>query len=181
MSQSEWVILVKALKCAFPENNFLADDYSVKLWYTMLKDIPYRVVNIAVNKYIQTEHFPPKVADIRKIVTEMLQPEIADWSKGWEEVLNAIRFYGFYRHDEALASMSEVTRECVKRLGWKEICLSENINQDRANFRMAYEQIAERKRKESVLTPNLLEEIRNRQALLPNGEEAKLIGEVEAT
>lgn len=40
-------------------------------------------------------------------------------------------------------SMSEITRKAVKKLGFRNICLSENITADRANFRTIYEQMAE--------------------------------------
>ena len=41
---------------------------------------------------------------------------------------------------EALESMTEETRICVKRIGWQNICMSNNVSADRANFRMIYEQ-----------------------------------------
>ena len=47
--------------------------------------------------------------------------------------------------------MEPLTRECVKRLGYKNICLSENIELDRANFRMIYEQVSQRKVQEAQL------------------------------
>ena len=66
------------------------------------------------------------------------------WSDGWEEVLRAISKYGMYSETEALQSMSELTRKAVKRLGFKSICISENIMADRANFRMIFEQLSDR-------------------------------------
>ena len=51
-----------------------------------------------------------------------------------------------YQENLALERMSEQTREVVKRMGFKNLCTSENITADRANFRMIYEQISHRKK-----------------------------------
>ena len=40
--------------------------------------------------------------------------------------------------------MDPITRKCVERLGFQNICLSKEINQDRANFRMIYQQTQKR-------------------------------------
>lgn len=48
--------------------------------------------------------------------------------------------------------MDAITRECVKRLGWKDLCMSENQTADRANFRMIYEQV-QRKKVEAAALP----------------------------
>ena len=60
-----------------------------------------------------------------------------------------------YNEAEALESMDEITRQAVKRLGFKNLCLSESQMTDRANFRMIYEQVAERKKKEAQLPESL--------------------------
>lgn len=57
--------------------------------------------------------------------------------------MKAIGNFGSYREEEALESMSEITRKAVKKLGFRNICLSENSTADRANFRTIYEQMAE--------------------------------------
>ena len=45
-----------------------------------------------------------------------------------------------------MESFDEVTREAVKRLGFQNICLSENIVADRARFAEIYQAIQQRKR-----------------------------------
>jgi len=92
-----------------------------------------------------TKNFPPTIADLRQICFNTVV-DIKDYGAAWESVMKAIRFYGSYRETEALESLDELTRECVKRLGFKEICLSENVVADRANFRQIYENLEKRKR-----------------------------------
>jgi hypothetical protein len=60
-----------------------------------------------------------------------------------------------YREDEAYASMDEITQEVTRRLGFKEICMSENIQLDRANFRMIYEQVLQRKKADRQVNPSV--------------------------
>ena len=55
--------------------------------------------------------------------------------------------------------MSEDTRACVRRIGFQNICLSENITADRANFRMIYEAMS-REKKEMLQLP---EKVRSEQ------------------
>lgn len=155
MTFDEFKILVKGMKSVYTADNFLPDADSVKIWYALLKDIPYKVMNTALQKYIMTERFAPTVADLRKMCVDISEGSLPDWSEGWEQVLRSIRNYGYYREDEALASLDDLTRTCVQRMGFRNICMTENINVERANFRMIYEQMANRRKVEEVLAPDV--------------------------
>ena len=76
-----------------------------------------------------TNKFKPTVAELREIYTELVSPTISDWSEGWEQV------------SKAMESFDEIIREVVKRLGFQNICLSENIVADRARFAEIYQAI----------------------------------------
>ena len=63
--------------------------------------------------------------------------------------MHAIRKYGSYREDEALEWIGEQDKtaaEVTRRLGFKEICLSENMEVIRGQFRMAYTNYAQQKK-----------------------------------
>lgn len=154
------------MKAVYTSERFLPDADSVKIWYQMLQDIDYKVANIAIQKYMLTNKFPPTIADIRDLSATVQCGDIPDWGDGWEQVIRAIRMYGTYRIAEAMESFDDITRQCVERLGFRNICLSENIAADRANFRMMYETMAERKKKDAqipVKLTNLIEGIRQEQ------------------
>ena len=98
------------------------------------------------------------------------------WSDGWDQVLRAVRKYGSYRPVEAMESMDEITREAVRRLGYKELCMSENIMAERAQFRMIFEQIVDRRQTNSQISVNLaqlIEGIQNNR--LEGGEKRAAI------
>ena len=151
MTFDEWKILVKGLKSVYTKENFLPDGDSIKVWYGFLMDIPYKELNIAVQKHILTSKFPPTIMELRDLATNT---ESKDWGEGWKQVKSAISRYGF-NYNKAIESMDEITRECVRRIGYKEICESENVAVERANFRMIYQELAERKREEKRLTEPL--------------------------
>ena len=171
MTLEEFKILAKGMKSVYTRENFLPDKESIKIWFTLLKDIPYEVLNVAIQKWMMTNKFAPTIADLRELSNEVTQGQISDWGDGWEQVLKAIRVYGSYNASAALDSMDDITRKCVERLGFREICMSENIAVDRANFRMLYETIANRQKEDGKLSLS----IKTKLAQLSDQGERKLI------
>ena len=155
MEREQFKVLCKGMKAVYTQATFLPDADAFNVWFALLGDLEYPVLNAAIQKYMVTNKFPPTIADLRELATTICIGDLPDWGEGWEKVLHAIRFYGYYRESEALATMDELTKTCVKRLGWRNLCMSENNNHDRANFRMIYEQLQERTKKESVLPLSL--------------------------
>lgn len=143
MTKEEFTILCKGMKAVYTQSTFLPDADAFTIWYRLLEDLDYTIAQAAIQKYILTNKFPPTIADIRENAALVQTGDKKTWSDGWEEVMKAIRHFGSYREEEALESMSEITRKAVKKLGFRNICLSENITADRANFRTIYEQMAE--------------------------------------
>lgn len=144
MTFEEWKRIVKGLKSVYTRDTYLPDADSVKIFYSLLKDLPYDLLSVTVQKWMMVNRFPPTVAELRGAAAEISGGKIVDWGYGWEQVLRAIRRFGYTGQKEALESMDEITRETVRRLGYQELCISENIATDRANFRMVYEQVARR-------------------------------------
>ena len=152
MNQHEFSKFAMALKTYYPKDVLLPNEQAMSLWYEQLKDIPYDRICIFLNNWVSTEKWSPAISDIKAGVAEIDNGIIDDWGKGWQEVIKSIQNYGYYRESDALNSMSDITREVVKRLGFQNICLSENISADRANFRNLYIELTEKKRHERVLT-----------------------------
>lgn len=148
--------------------SFLPDTDSLNVWYSLLQDLPYEVCNVAIQKYMMTETKIPTIADIRNLCTSVVAGEKPLWSDGWDEVMRAMRRYGSYNEVEALESMSEITRQCVRRLGYQNLCRSEEIGVDRANFRMIFEQIANREHEKKKLPSGM-------QQLIASIQEKKML------
>ena len=87
--------------------------------------------------------------------SKVVAPEEKGWGDAWGNVLRAIGKYGYSGYVEAMEEFDEITRQVVKRLGWKEICMSENISVERANFRMIYEQEQSRRNELAQIPENM--------------------------
>lgn len=164
MNKKEFSTLAMALRTYYPKEQLLPNQQAMELWYRELQDIPYNVAEAGLRKWVATNKWSPTIADFREFSAVIQSGDIPDWGEGWEQVLTAIRKFGSYRQQEAMESMDEITRTCVERLGFKNICMSENITHDRANFRMIYEQLADRKKKEKQIPlplKNIMLEIKN--------------------
>lgn len=164
MNKQEFGLFAAALKTYYPRETLLPNNQAMELWYKQLSDIPYHIAELSLNKWVATNKWSPSIADIREMAVTVKSGEKPQWSDGWEEVLRAIRCFGSYRETEALESMSELTRLSVRRLGFKNLCMSENIMADRANFRMIYEQMADREHNTKRLPVNLLTMIEDVQS-----------------
>lgn len=159
MTKEEFKLFALALKTYYPKDGLLPNNPAMDLWYAQLQDLPYEVASTALNKWVATNKWSPTIADIRSASAELMQGETPDWGAGWEKVLKCIGAYGYNRQEEALESMDEITRECVKRLGWMNLCISENQMADRANFRQIYEELVARKHQKQVIPLEVMQVI----------------------
>lgn len=121
------------------------------LWEKALSDIPYEVAEKALLKVLSTSKFFPTISDIREAAAEITQPRSRDWSEAWGLILKAIRKYGFYREKEALESLPADVREMAERFTWRELCLNEEPDILRAQFRMAWETQTKRTKEWNML------------------------------
>lgn len=141
MTRQEFGRFIAVVRGVYRDESFLKAEESAEVWYELLKDLAYEQVKTAVTRHAMTSKWCPSIAEIREQVVE-IQADSGDWSDGWKEVLTAVRRFGYTDETGALASMSPMTREVVIRLGWKQICLSEqdDLMALRANFRMIYQE-----------------------------------------
>ncbi len=155
----DFVKIATYLKAAYPNNRILPDDPTVRFWFKMLEDLDFKVCENAVLELISSAAFPPSIADIRKKCASR-KAEIPEWGEAWERVQKAIRYYGAYRDDEAMESLDAITREAVRRMGYKSLCYSDikNAETDRAQFREIYNQTARPHLEASQMPAAVLEE-----------------------
>lgn len=170
MTKKEFGTFIAAMRSFYPRETILPTKQAIELWFNQLQDIPYEIACLALNQWAATNKWSPSVAEIRESAAIITQGEAKDWGSGWEQVKKAISNFGMYRVDEAVESIEdEIAKETVKRIGFLNLCTSENPTAERANFRMIYEQLTERKRKEAQL-PKALKE-------LIQGVQSGMIGE----
>ena len=157
MDRSEFAMIVAALKNYYPTDNLLADNTAVELWYRQLGDLDYKIAEAALLMWVSTEKWPPSIAEFREKAADVYYGEVPDWSEGWEQVVRAVRKYGSWDPDAAYEMFDGLTLETVRRLGYVNICVSENWNVDRANFRQIYTTLAQRKKQDRQISPKVMQ------------------------
>lgn len=155
MDKQEFSKIALAIKSAYPNFTVLQDNASKDIWYMMLADIPYNIAQPATLELLSTNKYPPSIAEFREKCTSYTTLPTKDYGEAWESVLRAVNKFGYMQELEALESLDEITRRCVKRLGFINICHSENVTADRANFRIIYDNELKHKQDKDRLPMNL--------------------------
>lgn len=164
MDKQEFSKWVMALKTYYPREQLLPNNQAIELWYQALKDIPMQVAEAALRKWVATSKWSPTIAEIREMCVDVKRGDAPDWSDGWEQVQLAIKRFGSYRPAEAMASLDPITREAVRRIGFYNLCVSENPTSDRKQFRDTFEIMAKREQMRLQLPIELQGDIKSIQA-----------------
>jgi hypothetical protein len=159
MLKSDLLKIMTALAEVYPK--FVVNEMKTNIFYDLLKDLEYPVLETAVKKHIVTSEFPPTIAELRKLATEIKNPSLqVTAADAWGEVTKAIRYFGWYRSEEALASMSEGARKIAQYIGWQNICEAENLDVLRGQFFKMYGQVETREKTEALLPEGLKKDIK---------------------
>lgn len=130
----------------YPKEQILTNSTQVEIWFELLADIPDELCMKALKEWIANNKWAPHVSDIREYAAKAMQGPVKDWGSAWATVETAIRRYGMYNEAEAMESLDDITREVVKNLGFKSLCLSEadRIEFIKSQFKDLYNRKLER-------------------------------------
>lgn len=159
MTRDEFKILVKGMKAVYAQPTFIPDQDAFNMWFALLGDLNYDACAMAIKKYMLTNKFPPTVAEIREMVSGIVNGDPLTWGESWERALAAVRKYGSYNKMEALDSLDSLTRKCVESIGYMELCMSENIMVERAHFQKVFEVFAKREQTDKQMPLQLKQAI----------------------
>lgn len=159
MTRDDFKVLVKGMKAVYTQPTFIPDQDAFNMWYALLGDLSYEACAVAIKKYMLTSKFPPTVAEIREMVSGIINGDPLTWGESWERALNAVRKYGSYNKMVALDSLDPLTRKCVDSIGYMELCMSENIMVERAHYQKVFEVYSKREQTEKQMPLALQEAI----------------------
>lgn len=159
MDREQFKTLVKGMKAIYSQPTFIPDQDAFNMWFALMGDLPYEVCNVAIQKYMLTNKFPPTVAEIREIAANVVGGDPMTWGESWERALNAVRRYGSYNQAAALDSLDPLTRKCVDSIGYMQLCMSENIMVERAHFQKIFDVFQRREQTERQMPLGLQEAI----------------------
>ena len=114
MERDEFKILVKSMKAVYAQPTFLPDQDAFNVWYALLKDLPYELASMAVQKHMLTEKFPPTIADLRAKANEVVERPAEEMSEleAWALVRKAIGNSNYHAEEE-FARLPKVCRIAV--------------------------------------------------------------------
>lgn len=78
------------MRSCYQSQNFLSDEGAVKVWYTMIRDIPYNALADAVGKWVNENKFPPTVAELRQLAKSAEPEKTPKISKEMQEYFDRI-------------------------------------------------------------------------------------------
>jgi len=99
----------------------------VAVWTDLLGDLPTDVARAAVRRVLmeQTGAWWPTPGAIRHAAAQLMQPARPSVEAAWGQVQGAVRRYGYYQPDAALATLDPPVRAVAEALGWEAICLGD--------------------------------------------------------
>ena len=177
MTREEFKILCKGMKAVYVQPTFIPDQDAFNMWYALLGDLNYDLCAMAIKKYMLTNKFPPTVAELREMATNILSGDPLTWGESWERALSAVRKYGSYNKMEALNSLDPITRKCVESIGYMELCMSENIMVERAHFQKIFDIFAKREQVSKQIPMALQQAITQLQIKGVDGQQLLAEGE----
>jgi hypothetical protein len=151
MTRAESARLFAVISGAFPHVHVTDDTRDI--YVAMLGDLDVKVANEAVRKLLATAKFMPTIAEIRAKAAELVHGPRLNGGEAWGAIVEAIQRVGSYR--PAPRFTDPLVGECVKLMGWKNLCLGENDAADRARFIQLYDQLSQQQRTETVSSPGL--------------------------
>lgn len=136
-------LLVKA----FPDKEM---DYDILWQFTEdLEDLAFMQ---SVSRLIMTSPNINRATNLVALIREGAVPEDETAGQAWGEVLQKISSVGSWGKPEF---SSPLIKQAVEGVGWKDMCMSENISMERAHFLKIYEALLKRKRTTDLVCNNV--------------------------
>ncbi len=164
MTRDEFKVLCKAMKAVYTQDNFLPDQDAFNVWFALLEDLPYKVANLAVQKYMVTEHFPPTIADIRNQAHSIASKEMDELNEAaaWDMARKACSNSLYHAKEEFEKLPVAVQRAigspgALRELGQMD---SDALNTvEKSHFVRTYRAEIQKIRDEAKLPPSMRQQI----------------------
>ena len=126
--------------------NYALTPPAIGVYVRLLADIPDEVLSQAALDLLSRSTYFPTIAELRTGALELLEAlaPVPHEYLAWAEVQDQIREQG---HAGEPVFSHPLVEKAVEILGWRYLCLSEDIVADRAHFFQAYKVLAQEFRK----------------------------------
>ena len=137
MKREEFVKCMGFLSSAYKQD-FNTDELNV--WYEFFKDDNLENLKQVIKNIILKNKYLPSIAELKEELNYINNPQLKiSADDEWLKIEDAIRVYGIYNSEDALNSMSTLTKKAIRMLGgWSTICMSQEGDWLRKNFISIY-------------------------------------------
>lgn len=142
--------LVGVMAAGYP--NTQVSDATIKVYVSMLKDIPLNLLTPAIQQSMAEGEFIPTIARIREKAIAISRPQHISSLEAWGVVKQAMREVGFYRSPRFDDPLIARAVDCI---GWQTLCSSENEPADRAHFAKVFESLVRREEDDARTVPEV--------------------------
>lgn len=181
MTEVEVAKLIKVLQEAYPRSEF--SEGRIEIYTMMLADLPYQAAQKAVLKLIATSPFLPTIAEIRKTAAEYMYEPLPSVDDAYAEA----REFAKHKYNPNVGPLSAaelekaglrpLTAKALASVGIDVMAMTTEPSVVAAQFKAAYERLADSAKQRRVIPPAALPTSRS-NGHLPK-HEALMIGPYE--
>lgn len=141
-------------------------------WTELLQDIPFELGKAAVAAHAASSPYAPAVSEIRAYARKLTEPPRLSADEAWAVALGTIRRYGCspvrdvatgkFPHERARENTPPEVWRVMELMGYRSMCMSENIDVLRAQFIRAWERQEQVRREREQLLPFLPEAVKEK-------------------
>ena len=149
MSKAEWLKIATELQARWPHKPIPQE--SIAIWFDDLRDLEHAQVRTAVLAiYRDGREWAPNGAQIRAKVVDLTRDDPSE-GEAWQIAMTACKRFGAsipQNIEDAMAWIavsSPAVLFAVQRFGYRDLCLTENLDTARAQFRDIYRAVRSRR------------------------------------
>ena len=141
-------------------------------WSELLQDIPFELGKAAVAAHAASSPYAPAVSEIRAYARKLTEPPRLSADEAWAVALGTIRRYGCspvrdvatgkFPFERARENTPPEVWRVMELMGYRSMCMSENIDVLRAQFIRAWERQEQVRQEREQLLPFLPEAVKEK-------------------
>lgn len=179
MTKAESAKLVAIIITAYPNSDKYKDAESVEsvvnLWAAMFSDDDYSIVALAVSKHIAISKWPPSVAEIRELMSEILNPGLVPPDEAWAAVNDLMATEGNHIYGDIYKKLPPLIARAVESIGYHRLVEMRRYGynngkagMERLAFIQQYTPLYEREKTKAMTPRNINTQINAIQNALPD-------------
>lgn len=172
MTREETIKLIGIITMAYPNFDKFRDEKHIRsmvsVWADMFAEDEAGLVALAIKEHISTSKWPPSIAEIRELMTRIVNPNIIPPDEAWEIVAKYLYVAGENCHRDYHADLPKPIAESIDAIGYGQLYAlhvayargsSSKAGLDRVAFLQTYEEKMERQRRKAMLPESLRQSI----------------------